>query len=159
MRGASLTKKGPGLAKLKKLFDKLELQPEVKIGILLAKDARTGNPPSNVAVGVIHEFGAPEAGIPQRSFLRATADAKGEQWMRVLEKALGKAIDGDIAPGDALELAGLRASADVRATIVAGIGPELAASTIRAKGSSKPLIDTAQVLNSITHAVEKQATK
>lgn len=43
--------------------------PEVRVGILGDKDARTkGNAKSNATIGAKHEFGSAE--VPQRSFLR-----------------------------------------------------------------------------------------
>lgn len=44
--------------------------PYAKIGILGAKGARRGGGPTNAEIGAAHEYGAPEKGLPVRSFLR-----------------------------------------------------------------------------------------
>ena len=62
----------------------------------------------------------------------------------------------------ALGILGAKAQADIQARIRAGIAPPLAASTLRrklaltrkgAKGEPKPLIDTGQLVASITYRV------
>lgn len=108
---------------------------------------------TNANLGAIHEFGAPEAGIPQRSFLRSTIDRNNKKYLKLMEKqaarlSIGKGIK------DGLELIGEIAVADVRKTFTQSIGlAPLKDATIRSKGSSKPLIDTATLLGSITAKV------
>ncbi len=149
---SKVEKKGPGLAKLQKLVAKLDREPECRVGIF-AGGSRIGDEVSNVELGVIHEFGAPGAGIPERSFLRSTADRKRQEWLALMTRALGKAVDGKLSVEAAIDLIGLKAVADVKASITRGTGiePPLKAATIRRKGSSRPLVDTSQLLNSIVH--------
>lgn len=155
MGGASVQKKGKGLAQLIKIVDQLKIDPEVRIGIFQGGGPRTGSGPTNVEIGIIHEFGAPGANIPERSFLRRTADHKRKDWLDLMARALGKVVDGKITAQTALGLVGQRASADVKQTITrgAGVPPPLKDKTIAAKGSSRPLVDTGQLVNSITYKV------
>lgn len=160
-RHASVEKKGPGLAKLQKLVADLKITPEVKIGILAnEKSARSGGDMDNIEIGIINEFGAPAAGVPERSFLRSTHDAMRQAWLKLMAKTLGFAVDGKITALQALEIVGLRAAADVRRRILTGSGipPPLAESTVAKKGSSRPLVDTRQLVNSISSSASTHGT-
>ena len=54
-----------------------------------------------------------------------------------------------------LNTLGAKAAADVKNTIRQGIPPPNSPETIRRKGSSRPLIDTGQLINAITWIVER----
>lgn len=109
---------------------------------------------SNVELGVIHEFGAPGAGIPERSFIRSTFDAKVGEWTRLMVDVAEKIYDTPPAvPLRLLDITGQKVRADIINAINQGIPPALQQATIDAKGSSKPLIDTGQLKGSITHKV------
>lgn len=149
-------KKGLGVAGLKKLVAELGHNPDVRIGVFAAKETRAAGP-TNVEIGTINEFGG--GGTPERSFLRRTADAKKRDWTVLMEKGIQKVLDGKLSVTELLELLGMRAAADVRNTITrgAGVPPPNAPSTIKAKGSSRPLVATSQLLNSITHVVGRSS--
>lgn len=146
--------KGQGLEKLRKLARELSIRPQVKIGVLGAA-VYHGDELTNAELAAIHEFGAPRAGVPERSFLRSTADQKRRQWIDLLTKVLEKAVEGKTTPQVALELVGQKAVADVVAHIRtgAGIPPPLKPATIAAKGSTRPLVDTGRLVQSISYAV------
>lgn len=102
-------------------------------------------------VGAVHEFGGGR--IPQRSFLRATVDKHAARYRKLL-KGVGLAvIDGKTDIPTGLGLVGEQAVGDVKQRIADGIPPPNAASTIRRKKSSKPLIHHGQLRNSITKQV------
>lgn len=120
-------------------------------------DKATGN----VFLAAIHEFGSPERGIPERSFLRSTADANQFKYLELLKKGHERVLEGQMDTKRALGLVGEIGVADVKARITSqqGFAP-LAESTIKAKGSSKALIDTGQLLNSVTcRVVEAKEAK
>lgn len=155
---ASVEKKGPGLAKLIKIVKQLQINPEVRIGIFEGHAGRDGaDKLTNVELGIIHEFGSPGGHPPERSFLRSTADHKRKAWMDLMTRALQKVLDGKISVDTALGLVGQRASADVRRAITSGEGipPPLSQVTIDRKGSSRPLVDSSQLVNSITYRTDK----
>lgn len=110
----------------------------------------------NVALGAIHEFGAPGAGIPERSFLRAAFDANVKKYVRILLLGAKKIVAGTGTAKQAVGLAGEANVADTVNRINAGIPPPLKAATIARKGSSKPLIDTGQLKGSIKPVVTKK---
>ncbi len=108
-----------------------------------------------VQLGAIHEFGSPDRGIPERSFLRNTMSAKKREHDALIRK-LGRAvISGKESPNVALEKLGMVAAANVQETIADGVPPPNAPSTVKRKGSSKPLVDTGALRQAITHQVFK----
>lgn len=109
---------------------------------------------TNVLVAATNEFGSEDGHVPERSSIRATIDEKAESY-RKLCKQLGLAvIERRMTPTQALGLFGERVVADMRAKIRSGVAPANAPSTIEQKGSSKPLIDTGQFVQSITYKVQ-----
>lgn len=142
-----LRKRLPGIAKMR-----------VKVGLVgpAAGAAHEDSDISIAEIGAIHEFGAPDVGIPERSFLRKTfvdriEDLKHQQV--VLARAM---LDGKMTPDRAFRVLGLWGASAVKATITEGrVSPRLEESaaglrTIARKGSSQTLVDTGQLLNSIT---------
>lgn len=115
----------------------------------------------NVRLAGVHEFGAQiDTGrgivdIPERSFIRSTVDDHGG-YKDVISKLADKVLTGSMTVPQALGLLGEKVTSDMKRTIEKGIDPPNAPSTIEAKGSDKPLIDTAQMKNSITYAVRKE---
>lgn len=108
----------------------------------------------NVSLAVIHEFGAPGAGIPERSLIRATFDARVEIWIKQATKIAERVYSTTPeTPGRALGILGELAVSDYRKAITAGIPPPLKAATIARKGSSTPWLDTGILRNAITWTV------
>ncbi len=118
---------------------------------------RSGEGVSNIELAAIHEFGAPGAGIPERSFIRSSFEAHRPEYIALLAKLLPKVIENKMQLNQALGLVGARMAADMKNGITtgAGIPPPLEDATVAAKGSSRPLVDTGQLVNSITWAVAK----
>lgn len=136
----------------------------VRVGVLQSGDGGTVHGEiTMVELAAIHEFGAPKANIPERSFIRRTfIDNRGElkQMQAQLARAIitgGKGVNqhttGMTVRG-AMEILGTWGAAKVKNTISqTDIPPPLKEATIAAKGSSKPLVDTGQLLQSITYEV------
>lgn len=124
----------------------------VKVGILGddPKSTRAEGTLSNVEIGAVHEFGSPAANIPERSFLRSTVDAHKEAYNQHIEDAARDVVHGKYTVEQTLNRLGARAAADVKATIRKGIPPPLQPETVARKGSTKPLVDTGQLISSIT---------
>lgn len=132
------------------------------------KEGQKASPLTLVEVASVHEFGSQDGSIPERSFLRSTADRKGETYIKAAAQAIGQALDqisirgiGPVADtfAAALDPIGLRVVRDVQTTI-RDQGPgwkPLAAVTIKRKGSSKALIDTGRLRQSIRHTVRRSA--
>lgn len=131
----------------------------VRVGILddASKQPHPGDEPGALTlleVAAIHEFGAPAAGIPQRSFIRAGVDELAAE-IKDAQRALAKrVVAGDLTMDAALEQLGALVAGKLQARIAAGIAPPNAPATIEKKGSSTPLIDTGQLRSSMTWLVE-----
>lgn len=128
----------------------------VKVGVLSSRggDAAVEGGITLVELMAIHELGAPAANIPERAPIRKTfADAP---WLPPLLKKLAKAVVTlRLDERQALDILGQEGVTQVRRTITDGEGlpPPLAEATIKAKGSSRPLVDTGRLLGAISHEV------
>lgn len=107
---------------------------------------------SNAVLGFWHEYGTSRA--PQRSFLRSTYDRKEDEYRRFFKAAMARAARRGKRIR-ALDLVGMKIAADVKETIRAHIPPPNAPETIAKKGSSTPLIDSGELLNSIDYQVSE----
>lgn len=137
----------------------------VRVGVLQSKggsDTAADGETTLAELAAIHEFGAPRAGIPSRSFLRRTfTDEQGRDALSKFLTRIGTQVVRDtIEIGEALEQLGAWGVAQVKRRIKANIPPPLKPATIKAKtvGGKKgetPLIDTGQLINAITWEVKK----
>jgi hypothetical protein len=129
----------------------------IKVGVLRSASAPRSDGISNVELAAIHEFGSPAANIPERSFIRRTFREQKDKLDALLFKiAKGVVSDKtDLATG--LNLLGQWAVAAIRKTITGGPGipPPLKPATIARKKSTRPLVDTGQLVNSITYILTK----
>lgn len=105
------------------------------------------------ALAVVHEFGVPDKNLPSRPFMRQTWDNNKSAVKDKQRVAFGMALRGRWSPKRALELLGLDYEDRIRGTIDAGNFEPLKASTKRAKGSSKILIDTGDLRRRVTSKV------
>ncbi|KRN75676.1 hypothetical protein IV73_GL000170 [Weissella kandleri] len=97
-----------------------------------------------------NEYGT-SRGIPARPFLRNSQYEHESEWSRQVGRDMVEVFRGSIS-GQAVGLKlGQKMADDIKATIDAGNFAALSASTIRRKGSSRPLIDTGDMRASITH--------
>lgn len=105
-------------------------------------------------IAAIMEFGTQDGHIPARSFARSTFDEKREQLVDLGKKLIGGVVDGKVTVQNALNMMGSTLANAMKRKITDGEGipPPNAPSTIAAKGSSRPLVNTGRLLNSITWA-------
>ena len=126
----------------------------VRVGILsdAPKKEREGGTGrySLVEVAAAHEFGAPDAGIPQRSFIRATVDEKRGEIEQLQRSLAVQFVEGKIASDQLLARLGAKVAAMVQTRIASNIPPPLSEETIAKKGSSVALVDTGQLKSSVT---------
>jgi len=136
----------------------------VKVGVQ-GQQAAANHQDSRLTVAQIanvHEFGMtivqPKMRrtivIPERSFLRATIDQYREAIARRQVLLTQGYLLGKFALEPAMELLGQYVVGLIKQRIANGIAPPNKPSTIARKRSSKPLIDTGQLRNSITYKVE-----
>ncbi|MBD2796062.1 hypothetical protein ID856_05845 [Xenorhabdus sp. 18] len=87
--------------------------------------------------------------IPERSFLRSTLTENKEHMTKDLSENLQSVIQGNMSTDAAFLDVGNKLIGKIKEKVIQGIEPPLSASTIRKKKSSKPLIDSGNLLNSI----------
>jgi hypothetical protein len=134
--------------KLAQIARNLSSSAEVRVGFL---DNATYPDGTSVAlVATVQEFGSPVNGIPPRPFFRNMIADKSPGWPKALEKLLvANGYDAKIALGQM----GAGIAGQLRQSIVDTNSPPNAPSTIAKKGSSKPLVDTGHMLQSIDFEV------
>lgn len=112
-----------------------------------------GRTVTNAELAMIHEFGSGR--VPERSFLRKPFDDNRVKYESRLASYARRVYAGAMKVERAVGLVAAEMSSDVRKYIANGPGvpPPNAPSTIAKKGSSRPLVDTAQMKNAITWAV------
>lgn len=134
---------------------------EIKVGVV---GSNADSPAEGTAgeftlaqLAALHEFGerlwwatGGEEGVPERSFIRATFEQQRDKLREMNARIARGVLTEKIGVDDALDLLGAWAVSAIKATIRAHIAPPLKPATIARKGSSTPLIDTAQLINGIS---------
>ena len=99
---------------------------------------------SNSQLGYIHEYGSPAKNIPARPWLIPVVNRLKDRAVQMLQQAAEFDLNGEPAKAqNQLNALGLTAVSALKANIVAGGDPAFAPNapaTVRAKGSSSPLI-------------------
>ena len=101
-------------------------------------------------VAIYHEFGTVH--IPSRAFVRPSFDENISENDRLRDKLYKKIVDGKMTTKQALGLIGEFNVGKMKRKIRSIKSPPLKPATIRRKkGAKQPLIDTAQMINSVQH--------
>lgn len=136
-----------------RVFDELKRrligERVVKVGFPQGRTEADGTPVALIAA--THEFGSPERGIPERSFLRSGMRENQEKYVRLNKVNLVRILRGQLTSEQALGQLGEMAKGDVQQKIRSGDFAPLKPSTVDRKGSSKPLIDTGQMVQSVSY--------
>lgn len=139
-----------GLRDLAKAIDSIS-QKNVYIGVIGNKAGREGEL-NNAQLMAIHEFGTEHT--PERAPIRKTMAKNGDSYGTMFEKAIKGVLEGKSDSDIILNRIGAQVAGDVVGEIQAGVEPGLAESTIKRKGSDKPLIDTGALVQSISYEVK-----
>ncbi len=142
---------GPGSARLVAALKGLD-RLEAKTGWFETSRDVKGVPVATKAAA--HEFGTSR--VPARPFMRPTVAAQRDAWMRQLAQGSKAILRGEATPEGVLEALALRAAGDVAKAIRAVNAPPLSPKTVKRKGFEKPLVDTGQMLQSVTGVVERK---
>lgn len=135
------------LERLRHMSDTLATNPTVRIGFLEGSTYPDGT--SVPLVAASQEFGTSR--IPPRPFFRNMIKAHLQEWSGQIANLL--AANGYDARGT-LTTMGQVVKEELQQSIRDTNDPPLAPATVKAKGFSKPLIDTGHMLNSIDYEVE-----
>lgn len=158
---------GGGYADLLKNLSYLN-EAKVKVGFpegaAVGKSTRSGSgqkPYSDISevarVAIWNEFGVPNKSgrgwkIPPRPFFRNALDTSKKTLPVFQDRILDAVRRGKMTGVQALDALGIFMSDKIKASIRATTTPPNAPRTIAEKGSSHPLIDTGQLINSVTYA-------
>ncbi len=132
----------------------------VKAGVLGDKHQREhtkGKTPSNAQLAAIAEYGLSNA--PARPWVGPPFRLHRAEYLAMLRKAYERSLKskdgGDAEFYRVLALIGQKMAADIKNYVTAGTSPLApnAPSTIKAKGSSRPLVDTNQMVRSVDYEV------
>jgi hypothetical protein len=107
-------------------------------------------------IAAVHEFGSPENGIPERSFMRSAIAENRQSYVALNRQNLLQILHGKMKFQQALGQLGAMAQGNVQQKIVTGPFQALKQSTIDRKGSSKPLVDSGQMRQSVTWVLAKE---
>ena len=107
-------------------------------------------------VAMLMEYGSDafDVPFPTRPFFRSTFDAHYDEIKNLMEECIDKIIAGKMTAHRAYETVGKDVVKKVREMILNGTYAALAESTVKAKGSDKPLYDTGELVKSVKYKIE-----
>lgn len=150
MKSKTKVKRQPdkGIKKIEELAKNMKGVGSIRAGL----PSNSNNYPdgtSVIMVGAVHEFGSPEKGIPQRSFMRTTVVENKKKYKKDAAKLMKKAVLGKVTFEKVSDILGLTLQTDIREKIRTLKSPKLK----YRKGN--PLVDTAHLIESIVYEVER----
>lgn len=183
---AEITRDNPNA--FKALADQLDALDGVegKVGWFESATYPDGTPVAYVAA--IQELGSPANNIPSRSFMRSTALEQDAKWRDVANTVSARVLQGKMTPAQAMEVLTLQAEGDIAHKIATIQAPPLSPITLGARKyrsmgktvtgrtigeiarkltegkldisgiSTKPLVDSAIMVNTLSHTVESSKT-
>ena len=151
------------LSKLNKIIGEISNEYYIKVGIIgESKNKRNEDGLTNSEVGKVHEYGSVTKNIPERSFLRMPIFSKSKEIVQIAQKLINDALKSNqFNKIQILKKLGKACENFIRdAFNTGGFGKWKALSQNRLDNKSganknKPLVDTTQLRESITSAVEK----
>jgi hypothetical protein len=104
-------------------------------------------------IAAYNEYGVPDMKIPSRPFIRHWTEDNAEEIKRTVDKIYDKVESGKWTAEEAIKRLGEFGASGIKAYIRDGDFQGNAETTIRRKKSSKPLIDTGTMRNSVGYEV------
>lgn len=157
--GGRVVERDLGWAEVKERTDEMK-HSSVRVGVLAAAGVhKDGSGLTMAEIATVHEYGAPEVGIPRRSFIGSAIDEGRDELRRAGTAAARSVVDGRRTVDQALALVGEKARAMIVNKINRGPFVPNAPLTIALKGSSKPLIDTGQLKQSVSYEIVRGGSK
>lgn len=132
---------------IKKALSKFVTDKFVTVGIHEDENARPEKGVNNATLGAIQHFGTDD--IPSRPWLDVGVEQSNQEYLQLIIDGVEDGLGSD----QILEQMGLVAQASVQQYMVDLQTPPNAPSTIAAKKSSNPLIDTGELRQSVTYKV------
>jgi len=134
----------------------------VAVGILGGSGKHQDGEADLVTVAAVNEFGSPKRHIPERSFIRSTADEQREHMFTMSAREFDKIKTGSSTVRQSLDTMGQKMQDKIVEKINTLRSPPNALSTQKQKGAKvgkgvlidNPLVDTGQLKQSIRHKIE-----
>lgn len=136
-------------ARLSEIARSLSKPSTLEVGFLSDATYPDGTPVALVAA--VNEYGAPSRNIPPRPFFRTMVTEKSPEWPDAIADLL-KTTDYDAEK--TMMQVGEGIKGQLMQSIIDTNSPALAEATIERKGSSKPLIASGHMLQSVDFKVE-----
>lgn len=130
----------------------------VKVGVLQSAgtyEDEHGKPVTVAQVAAWNEYGTSDGKVPSRPAFRLAADENRAKIAEAQSRLAQQVLDGKIDTRTALGRLGLLVQGYVRKSIIDLRDPPNAPFTIKQKGSSNPLVDSGQLVQSVTWEVVK----
>lgn len=153
----TILQKNPGW--LKDLQKRYKSRKQLAIGYPIGTKGTSTNYPDGTSVLLVaaaNNFGAPSRGIPARDFMDKGAVSALEKTGPIAEALIPALNAGKITMDQVLAKLGPVAVAAFQQAIIDFDEPPNAPSTIAAKGSSNPLVDTGLLNQTLTHIVRNK---
>lgn len=145
--------------RLKKVMKRAEQLNHLQLVVGIPSDENSREESTsitNAEIGVIHEFGVPEKNISERSFMRSTASEESQNLSRLAKIKIAECLKCEISAHDAFATIGAYLQGKIVEKITDGDFEPNTEATVKRKKSSKPLIDTDQLREAITHEVREK---
>lgn len=107
-----------------------------------------------VARAIWNHYGT-SRGVPARPFLTNAMRENRRKYLNAMRESAPKVLRGETSLDQVLSKLGILAQGDVQQSITELRDPPNAPSTIAAKGSSNPLIDTGEMRSKVTWQVKR----
>lgn len=126
----------------------------VSVGYFADQGVHGGKPSITLGnLARIHEHGT--ARTPKRAFVAPALAKNRDKYLKLVGGSFLPIVRGQKTTAQTWHYVGQQAVADVQSYMVQASFTPLSPKTIRAKGSSRPLIDTGQLRQSVTYKVKK----
>lgn len=130
---------------------------DLLVGVPQAKTERDENEGiTNAELMFIHTKGSPIKNIPPRPTIEPTIEEEKERISKDFATALKGVLSGNTDGKKELEKIGIYTVNKIKAKFGSEDLAPNAPSTIKAKGSDKPLIDTGQLRNAVTYVIRNK---
>lgn len=153
----TIKQKNPGW--LEDLQKKYKSNKQLAIGYPIGTTGTSTKYPDGTPVLLVaaaNNFGAPSRGVPARDFMDQGAVRALEKTGPITAALIPKVNAGGMTLEQLLDTLGPVAVAEFQQTIVDFDDPANSDATIKAKGSSNPLVDTSLMNQTLTHIVRSK---
>ncbi len=141
--------------------------PQYKTSVGWGEGAKYPDGTPVAAIAAQNEFGNASKRIPPRSFVRTTITEKEEEWRNLALSGARAVVAGNTSVENVMEGLGIASQGDIGKKITQIQEPALSPVTIKARqrkladgkkvgNLTKPLIETSQMLSTLTYSVEKK---